>query len=69
MPSSCAVSSPASTASCRVTVKIEAGSRFMFRGKAGESVACFPGAAKDVSVSIDPRLIPNEVTDDEIFVI
>ncbi len=69
IPSRGATSNPASTASARVTVNKATGSKFKFNGSAGEVVFDFPAELKLVEASIDPRGMPNAVTEDWIFVI
>jgi hypothetical protein len=69
IPSRGAISSPAFTASPLVTVKIDAGSRFMLRSSCGEAVVECAFDKKSVDVSILPNMIPADLTVDLILVI
>ena len=62
-------SKPASTARTRVTVKSAAGSKFMLKLSSGDWVMELGTDSKSVSVSIVPKVMPWEATEDEIFLI
>lgn len=69
IPSSGVGSSPASTASTRVSVNKAAGSKLRSRSKDGDVVFDFPEAIKLVVVAIVPSEMPCDITLDMIFVI
>lgn len=69
MPSNCVGSSPASTASTRVSVNKASGSKLRLRSKDGDVVLDFPVDVKLVAVAIVPSDIPWDFTLDVICVI
>lgn len=69
MASNGATFKPASTARSRVNVNKAAGSKFISRFNTGDVAEEFPGTSKSVGVSIVPKGIPNEDTEDLMCVI